>query len=173
MERYCGWVKRSAVRSRKHALASIDNRILETTQLEMTKMRYGLTKKLSLKPQRGHTSKDKFPDCKSTWLSKLFASQPYPTDPGYALLDPKRALTVDSVLERQLVDLIVTRFSPNSAERKIPTETARKYVPSQLTEWGRVQIYDTGDRARGQAYHKPESSTRVSSFVRVRYFQFI
>lgn len=63
MERYCGWVKQSAVRSRKHALASIDNRILETTQLEMTKMRYGLTKKLSLKLKRGHTSKVKFSEC--------------------------------------------------------------------------------------------------------------
>jgi hypothetical protein len=65
MERYCGWVKRSAVRSRKHALTSIDNRILETTQLEMTKMKYGLTKQLSLKPKRGSTSKDKFPGCES------------------------------------------------------------------------------------------------------------
>lgn len=65
MERYCGWVKRSAVRSRKHALTSIDNRVLETTQLEMAKMRYGLTKKLSLKPKRGRTSKAKFSNCMS------------------------------------------------------------------------------------------------------------
>jgi len=65
MERYCGYIKRSTVRSRKHALASIDNRILEATQLEMAKMRYGLTKKLSLQPKRGHTSKDKHPNCKS------------------------------------------------------------------------------------------------------------
>ena len=65
MERYCGYIKRSTVRSRKHALVSIDNRILETTQLEMVKMRYGLTKTLSLKPKRGHTSKDKFSDCTS------------------------------------------------------------------------------------------------------------
>ena len=65
IKRYCGYVKRNTVRSRKHALASIDNRILETTQLEIAKMRYGLTKKLSLKPKRGRTSKDKFPDCES------------------------------------------------------------------------------------------------------------
>jgi len=65
MEGYCGYIKRSTVRSRKHALASIDNRILEVTQLEMAKMRYGLTKKLSLWPRRGQTSKDKHPDCKS------------------------------------------------------------------------------------------------------------
>jgi hypothetical protein len=33
MERYCGYIKRSPVRSRKHAQASTDKRILETTQL--------------------------------------------------------------------------------------------------------------------------------------------
>ena len=71
MERYCGYIKRSAVRSRKHALASIDNRILETTQLEMVKMKYGLTKKLSLKPMRSRTSKDKFPDCKPSFNRRL------------------------------------------------------------------------------------------------------
>ena len=64
MERYCGYIKRSAVRSRKHPQASIDNRILETAQLEIAKMRYGLTKTLSLKPKRGHTSKETFPHCK-------------------------------------------------------------------------------------------------------------
>ena len=64
MERYCGYIKRSAVRSRKHPLASIDNRILEVAQLEIAKMKYGLTTKLSLRPKRGHTSKEKFPECK-------------------------------------------------------------------------------------------------------------
>ena len=71
MERYCGWLKKRAVRSQKHALASIDNRILEVTQLEMTKMKYGLTKKLSLKPARSRTSKDKFPDCNTLHARSL------------------------------------------------------------------------------------------------------
>lgn len=171
MERYCGYVKRSTVRSRKHALASIDNRILETTQLEMAKMRYGLTKTLSLKPKRGHTSKDKFPNCMSCFRCCLTLS-PHPTDPQYALMHPKRTLLVDSRLERQLIALIVTRCSPNSTDQKIPVATARKYVPRELMEWGRVQIYETGDRARGRALRKPESSTRDCSFVRVCFFLF-
>jgi hypothetical protein len=87
MERYCGYIKRSAVRSRKHAQASIDKRILETTQLEMAKMRYGLTKTLSLKPKRGHTSKDKFPDCMPhvrSWphLQRLTTSNRSPVCPA-------------------------------------------------------------------------------------------
>ena len=65
MEWYCGYIKQNTVQSRKHPLASIDNWILKTTQLEMVKMKYGLMKRLSLKPKRGRTSKDKFPDCAS------------------------------------------------------------------------------------------------------------
>lgn len=83
------------------------------------------------------------------------------------MLDPKRTLPVDAALTRQLVDLIVTRCSPDFADRKVSAATAKKYVPSELTEWGGVQIYDTSDRARGRAHRKPESSTRNSCFVRV------
>jgi hypothetical protein len=84
------------------------------------------------------------------------------------MLDPKRTLPVDAALTRQLIDLIVTRCSPDSVDQKIPAAIARKYVPGQLTEWGGVQIYDTGDRANGRAHRRPESSTRDSCFVRVR-----
>ena len=48
MKWYCSYIKQSTVQSRKHPLASINNRILETTQLEMAKMKYGLVKTLSL-----------------------------------------------------------------------------------------------------------------------------
>ena len=71
MERFCYWVKRHGVRSRKHALESLDNRILEVTQLEMAKARYGLTKTLSLKPKHGRTSKDKFPDCECSMFIRV------------------------------------------------------------------------------------------------------
>ena len=37
----------------------------------MVKMKYGLTKKLSLKPMRSRTSKDKFPDCKPSFNRRL------------------------------------------------------------------------------------------------------
>ena len=74
---------------------------------------------------------------------------------------------MNAALERQLVDLIVTRCSPNSLTQKISAATARKYIPCELKEWGKVQIYGTGDRASGRACRKPEPSTRDSCFVRV------
>lgn len=83
------------------------------------------------------------------------------------MTQPKRVLPVDSSLKRQLIDLIVTRCSPNFFDQKIPYTIAGKYVPSELTEWGRVQIYDSGDRARGRAHRTSGSSTRDCCFVRV------
>ncbi|KAF9645546.1 hypothetical protein BDM02DRAFT_3203518 [Thelephora ganbajun] len=135
MERYCGYIKRSAVRSRKHAQASIDKRILETTQLEMVKMRYGLTKTLSLKPKHGHTSKDKFPHCTPRFCCCPHLQQLTESDrPPVCITEPK-------------------------------ADASRQH--HELTEWGRVQIYDTGDRASGRAHRKSDSSsTRDSCFVR-------
>ena len=63
-ERYCGFVKRRAVRSRAHPYASINRRILEMVQLNVILMKYGLRKKLTLKGKHGRVIKDKFPECK-------------------------------------------------------------------------------------------------------------
>ena len=87
-------------------------------------------------------------------------------------MDPKCTLLVNSSLEQQLIALIVTRCSPNSANQKIPVAIAWKYIPKELMEWGRVQIHGTSDRARGQALWKPESSTRNCCFVWVCFFLF-
>jgi hypothetical protein len=65
MERYCGFVKRRAVRSRAHPYASINRRILEMAQLNVILMRYSLRKKLTLKAKRGKVTKEKFPKCKA------------------------------------------------------------------------------------------------------------
>jgi hypothetical protein len=65
MERYCGFVKRRAVRSRAHPYASIDRRILEMAQLNVVSLRYGLRKKLKLGGNRGQVIKDKFLECAS------------------------------------------------------------------------------------------------------------
>lgn len=65
MERYCGIVKRRAVRSRAHPYASIDRRILEITRLNVITLKYGLRKELSLKGKHVNRIKDKFPECKT------------------------------------------------------------------------------------------------------------
>lgn len=66
MERYCGFVKRRAVRSRAHPYASIDRRILEVAQLNVILLKYGLRKGLTLKRKHVNTIKDKFSECKAS-----------------------------------------------------------------------------------------------------------
>jgi hypothetical protein len=65
MERYCGFVKRRAVRSRAHPYASVDRRILEMAQMNVILLKYGLRKKLTSQRGRGAVIKDKFSECKS------------------------------------------------------------------------------------------------------------
>jgi hypothetical protein len=77
-------------------------------------------------------------------------------------------LKINEGLRRQLADLIVTRCSPDFGMRKVPTATARKYIPDQLTEWGRVQLADGGDRIKGHALVNEDTPTRrTCCFVRV------
>jgi hypothetical protein len=72
MERYCGYVKRRAVRSRAHPYASIDRRILETAQLNATLLKYGLRKTLTLKGKHDKTIKDEFPECMTYFVPFLW-----------------------------------------------------------------------------------------------------
>lgn len=65
MERYCGFIKRRAVRSRAHPYASINRRIVEMAQLNVILMKYGLRKKLMLKAKHSRVKKDRFSECMS------------------------------------------------------------------------------------------------------------
>lgn len=65
MERYCGFVKRRAVRSRTHPYASIDRHLLEMAQLNVILLKYGLRKKIGLKGKRSKITKDRFSKCKT------------------------------------------------------------------------------------------------------------
>ena len=50
MERYCGYLKRDGVRSRRHPYASLDRRVLHVAQLNTTKISFNLVDLLSLAP---------------------------------------------------------------------------------------------------------------------------
>jgi hypothetical protein len=172
MERYCGFVKRRAVRSRSHPYASINRRILEMAQLNVILMKYGLRKKLTLKARRDKVKKDKFPECKSySAPSHRAVAEMLWVDPHYTLLAPRKKLKINEGLRRQLADLIITRCSPDFGIRKIPNAVARKYVPDQLKEWGRVQLADGGDRIKAHALvDKDTPIRRTCCFVRVSTF---
>jgi len=113
-------------------------------------LKYGLRKKFALKGKRGKVIRDKFPE----YLH-------------YTLLAPRKRLKINEGLRRQLADLIVTRCSPDSGTRKIPTTTARNYIPDQLTEWGRAQLAGGGDRIKGHALineNRPARRRKTSSW---------
>ena len=90
------------------------------------------------------------------------------TDPQYVLLAPRKKLKISEGLRRQLAELVVTRCSPDFTRRKVPTKTARKYIPDHLTEWGTVQIMKGGDRIKGHALMNPtKPARRTCCFIRV------
>jgi len=169
MEHYCGFVKQRAVRSRAHPYASIDCRILEMAQLNVILLKYGLKKSLELKGKHANMIKDKFPECKPiVFPSRWIVIKLYQIDPQYTLLAPRKRLKITEGLRRQLAELIVTRCSLDSGRWKIPTTATRKYIPDHLTEWGRAQMADGGDRIRGYALTNENlPARRTCSFVRV------
>jgi hypothetical protein len=61
MERYCGFLKRDGVRNRRKPYASLDNRVRQVTQLNITKIRYDLVDLLSLTELRKEDG-DVFPE---------------------------------------------------------------------------------------------------------------
>ena len=77
MERYCGFLKRDGVRSRRKPYASLNNRVLHVAQLNTTKIRYGLVDCLSL---TGPANEDGevFPECmyQPFWVSTAHCNTP-------------------------------------------------------------------------------------------------
>ena len=83
-------------------------------------------------------------------------------------------MKINKGLRRQLAELIITRCSLDSRRQKIPTAIARKYIPDQLTEWGRARLADDGDVIRGYLLMNENwPMQRACCFVRVSNFIFM
>jgi len=67
MERYCGFLKRSGIRSRKNPYKSLDRRVLDVERLHVVKLKYGL---MDVLPPKRHKQQDGevFPERKFTKL---------------------------------------------------------------------------------------------------------
>ena len=63
MERYCGFLKRSGVKSRKNPFKSLDRRVLDVARLHIVKLKYGLIDVLPPKPPPPSIG-EVFPECK-------------------------------------------------------------------------------------------------------------
>ena len=88
-------------------------------------------------------------------------------DYNYVLLPPQRKLEIDSRLRKKLAAALVTRYSPDDPQMKIPIKTASKYVPVIVHQWGQAQIRDGGDRFKCRALLKGQRHARDCTYVKV------
>ena len=84
---------------------------------------------------------------------------------------PWKLLALDEDICTVLAKALITRFSPLTG-RKIPTFTAKRYVPTvAICQWGRVQIAEGGDTMCCHGMIKSGLLGRDCTYVRVSYSQ--
>ena len=172
MERFCGAVGQH-VKNRRNPYAGLDRRVRDIAQLQMTKLKYGLTAELSPKHSvvnikgEGLTFKDG--PCGFFYLIFLERNllRCCAKDFDYVLLPPKRKLEIDSRLRKKLAAALVTRYSPDDPRMKISMATASKYIPTSVHQWGQAQIRNGGDRFKCRAMLKGQRHARDCTYVKV------
>lgn len=176
MERFCGAVGQH-VKNRQNPYGSLDRRVRDVAQLQLTKLRYGLMNEFSPKRSNvdvrggGMTFKDGPCKCISNTWSECADNNTKDSD--YVLLPPKRKLEIDSRLHKKLAAMLVTRYSPDDPHMKISMTTASKYVPISVRQWGQAQIRGGGDRFKCRALLKGKRHVRDCTYVKVSASQFI
>ncbi|EPS95762.1 hypothetical protein FOMPIDRAFT_65211, partial [Fomitopsis schrenkii] len=142
MEHYCGMLK-PAIRSRRFPFATLAHYVLDTARLSQVKLIYNAGEALSLRAPHKDSA-------------TVF--------PGYsmcALLPPFRR---GEALESSLCDKIIAHLSTCF---DIPARTARTMLKlDQITEWGKLQILNGGDRIRTTSLGGVRADSRNASFVR-------
>lgn len=69
---------------------------------------------------------------------------PLYADPQRILMQPRKLLALDEDIRTVLAKALITQFSPLTG-RKIPTFTAKRYVPTvAIRQWGQVRIAEGG-----------------------------
>ncbi|EIN14532.1 hypothetical protein PUNSTDRAFT_59555 [Punctularia strigosozonata HHB-11173 SS5] len=143
MERYCGSLQ-PAITSRRFPYASINRYVLNNARLSHIILKYGLHDELSLckpKTSRGAVSFENYPTC--------------------ILIPPCRpASNIPSDVHSKIILALATRYG-------VTVATARKFVPHDLEEYGRVQILNDGDAiSAANLYPTPGDDRRDASYVR-------
>ncbi|KAI0039304.1 hypothetical protein FA95DRAFT_1585314 [Auriscalpium vulgare] len=140
IERQCGHFQR-CIKSRRNCFVNMDNYLCDATQLSQIKLLYNLTDALSLKPAPRASPPG----------SRL------PAYPQYKLLFPKAVGPVEQGTRKALASALATRYS-------ISVAAAKRYLPNDLEQWGKVQRLEGGDmmHARGLV----SDGGRDASYVR-------
>ncbi|KAI0052234.1 hypothetical protein FA95DRAFT_1669516, partial [Auriscalpium vulgare] len=146
IERQCGHFQR-CIKSRRNCFVNMDNYLCDATQLSQIKLLYNLTDALSLKSAPRACPPG----------SCLQASVASFADPQYILLFPKAVGPVEQGTRKVLASALATRYS-------ISVAAAKKYLPNELEQWGKVRRLEGGDmmHARGLV----SDGGRDASYVR-------
>jgi hypothetical protein len=83
------------------------------------------------------------------------------TDPKSVLLPPHKIIDVSAPLANKVAISLATRYG-------ITVAAARKYVPSQLSQWGKVSRLEGGDTIHTRDLIRLSDKDRDASYVRVR-----
>ena len=84
---------------------------------------------------------------------------------------PRKLLALDEDVRTILAKALITQFSPLTG-KKIPTFTAKKYVPTAaILQWGRVQVAEGGDTMCCRRMVKSGSLGRDCTYVQVSHSQ--
>lgn len=175
MERFCGSLGRH-IKNRRNPYASLDRRVQNISQLQLIKLKYGLTHMLS-SSRSSENGTDKgviFEDspCKRHIFPIVTLTHIGLSDSDYCLLPPERQFLVDQGTRKKLAAALVTRYSPDDPRHKISIATASKYVPDSIRQWGQVQICGGGDRFKCGALLKNQKHSRDCTYVKVCRFLF-
>ena len=65
---------------------------------------------------------------------------------------------------------LVTRYSPDDPQMKISMNTASKYVPTSVRQWGQAKICNGGDQFKCRALLKGQRQARDCTYVKVSLF---
>ena len=65
---------------------------------------------------------------------------------------------------------LVTRYSPDDSQMKISMNTASKYVPTSVRQWGQVKICNGGDQFKCHALLKGQRQAYDCMYMKVSLF---
>ncbi|KAH9946895.1 hypothetical protein B0H21DRAFT_857356 [Amylocystis lapponica] len=142
MERFCGTLL-PALKNRRYPYASLSHYAVDIAQLYQIELLYDMQQELSLRPQSvSHLAE--------------YKSDAYPKA---VLRPPHRVSEISLAMHTKIAQSLATRFDTTMA-------VARRIVPRNLSQWGKVQRVDGGDLMHAADIVSATENTRDATYVR-------
>ena len=158
MEHYCGYLVR-AIKSRRFPYSNLSNHISNVALIQAVSLIYNLdlTFTRSKPPAKAFST----PECMSiTRICLSLAYYCFLQDPKSLPLAPNKITSVSNSTTSKIAISLATRYNTNVA-------IARKYIPQELSQWGKVSRLDGGDTVHARDLVSFSEKDRDASYVRV------